>query len=94
MAGPNAPNIAIAQQAASAQDASINILSRILTTTETEVGYLAQIRAELGRQTAFLTGVPSPEGAPAVGMGLSSNVSPISSGRGETSWGMPYSGSY
>jgi hypothetical protein len=88
LAGPNSPNIGIAQQASSLQSSSIDVLSRILNMSEMEVGYLAQIKAELSRQTTYLTGTPSPAGAPALGMGLQASVSSIASGRADPSY--PY----
>lgn len=93
MAGPARPQVALAEQTAADTSALVNILSRILTSTETEIGYLAQIKGELSRQTTYLTGTPTPAGASAVGTGLTApSVSSVQSRGSRADGSTAYSG--
>lgn len=93
MAGPGAPQTALFEQTAADTSSLVGILSRILTTNETEVGYLAQIKGELTRQTSYLTGAPSPAGAAPVGTGLTaSTVSSVQSRGSRPDSSTAYSG--
>jgi hypothetical protein len=90
--GPNAPQVAAAQMVQSTDNSS-EMLARLLNSNTEGVQYLAQIRAELARQTGMLTGSPSPAGAPAVGTGLSvSTVPSRASSGGRPTAGGPFSG--
>lgn len=93
MAGPGGPSMAMADRNAGYQDSSLSLMGKLLVENETSNSFLSQIKAELARQSAALTGVPSPVGAPAAGMGLSApNIQSFQGRGGRPDASTPYSG--